>query len=178
MSEMDMNYYEIPEDGQDDGFVIDNDQKAEWAMKKIREAQEEKEKWKAYYDEQLQKVNAQSDRTIEFMQLHLERYFRTVPHKVSKTQESYALPSGKLVWKEQQPEYERDDEALIPWLIENNLDSQYIQIKESVNWAELKKMFKDRMFGVIDGRFVTEDGEFVPGITVTERPDVFKVEVK
>ena len=34
----------------------------------------------------------------------LGEYFKTVPHKKTKTQEAYQLPSGKLILKKQEPE--------------------------------------------------------------------------
>ena len=53
-----------------------------------------------------------------------------VPHKVTKTQESYALPSGKLVLKEQKPEWVHDDTQLLPW-VKANLP-EMIRTKESI----------------------------------------------
>ena len=47
-----------------------------------------------------------------------------------------------------------------------------------MNWSELKKELT--VIWNEDGgqTIVNADGLIVPGITVTERPDVFKVEVK
>ena len=91
--------------------------------------------------------------------------------KATKTQVSYTLPSGKLVLKHQEPEYKPNDEILIPWLEKNN--PSLIKVKKTADWAGLKKTL------TLDGTdMLTEDGEIVPGITVTPREDVFKVEVK
>ena len=155
-------------------FIVDDDQKAEWCLGKIREAEAEKAKWKAFYEERLEKICAAEDAKIEHMRFLLEQYFRTVPHKQTKTQESYQLPSGKLVVKQQAPEIKHDDEAIMQWLYENSQAPEtYIEIKDSLKWGELKKVLK-----VAGDAMTTEDGEIIPGITVTERPDVFKVEVK
>lgn len=157
-------------------FTVDDDQKAEWCLEKIREAKADLMKWIEFYVEQTDKVKAKCEARVAFFEGMLQRYFATVPHKVAKTQESYALPSGKLVLKDQAPEWDHDDEQLLPWVKENVPD--LIRTKESVNWSELKKELT--VIWNEDGgqTIVNADGLIVPGITVTERPDVFKVEVK
>lgn len=151
-------------------FVVDDDKKAEWCLNKIREAEAEKAKWKEYYDEMLKKITDQEDRRIEYMKFLLQQYFRTVPHRQTKTQESYKLPGGKLVLKRQAPEFERDDEALLPWLKENI--PALVKVKESPDWANLKKHLT-----IVGDKVADPDGEIVPGITVHDRPDVFVAEV-
>lgn len=156
------------------GFQVTDDQTAEWCLKKIREANEEKQRWKEYYDEQLRKICTREDSRIAFMEMKLRDYFGSVPHKQTKTQESYQLPGGKLVLKDQGPKYDQDDEKLVPWLKANKM-TDLVKVKESANWAELKKMLKETPDGT---GMMTGDGEIVPGITVTERPKKFVVEVK
>lgn len=155
-----------------DHFVIEDDQTAEWAMGKIREAQAEKAKWKQFYDERYQAVEKDCDFTIANMESMLQRYFESVPHKVTKTQENYALPSGKLVFKHQEPEYRRTDADVIDWLKKNG-GEKYIVTKEALNWAEMK-----RKLNVIGSTVADEDGQIIPCIEVVERPDIFKVELK
>ena len=157
-------------------FICDSDQAAEWCLRKKKEAEEEKAFWKDYYAEQYEKVCRKCDWTIGMMEYHLFKYFETVPHKKAKASESYQLPSGKLTIKEQKPEWEHDDDQLLPWVKENV--PGMIKTKESVDWAELKKELsviwhEDGSQTVANG-----DGLIVPGVTVTERPDKFVVEVK
>ena len=160
------------------GFVVDSDQKAEWCLDRIREAEAEKEKWAEFYRQQNEKVARACDSKIEWMKHLLRPYFDRVPKKETKTQASYQLPSGKLVLKAQAPEYERDDAQLIPWLREN-YEGDFVKLKESVDWASLKKAFtEDECIDVLNGKFITVDGEFVPGVAITYRDPVFKVEVK
>ena len=96
-------------------FLIENDSKADWALREIAEAQADTAKWADYYADQAAKIKAQNDQTVAYFTSALEQYFGTVPHRTTKTQESYGLPSGKLVRKAQQPTYERDAEALLKW---------------------------------------------------------------
>lgn len=154
-----------------EGFVIDTDAKAEWALGKIKEAREDRDKWVSWYKEKIQEITEQTD----FDTLNLERmlmeYFASVPHKKTKTQESYKLPGGKLVMKTQNPEYTRDDKTVIAWLKANN-GGQYVKTKEELDWAGLKDST-----AVFEGHIITEDGEVIPGIEVVNRDPKFIVEV-
>ena len=155
------------------GFTVTDDATAQWCLEKIREAEADRAKWKSHYAAQMEKVNREVDGTVAFFTARLEEYFDSVPHKASKTMESYTLPGGKLVRKRQQPQYETNDEALVPWL-ETNM-AQLVKIKKSADWAALKKLCSVTP----DGKHVaTEDGEIIPGVTVTQRPDIFKVEAE
>ena len=115
------------------------------------------------------RINETCDLTIHNMKEMLRDYFETVPHKVTKTEENYRLPSGKLVMKKLGPEFDYNDTELIEWL-KNNKPGQYIKTKESVDWISLKKTL------TVVGEIVADDtGEIIPCITVTERPDEFTI---
>jgi hypothetical protein len=155
-------------------FTVTDDAAAEWCMKKIKEAEADRAMWKAHYEAQMEKVNKAADESIAYFTAKLEEYFSNVPHKATKTQESYTLPGGKLIRKKQQPKFETDDEALVPWL-EDNFMGQLVKVKKSADWAALKKVVSVTP----DGEHVaTDEGEIIPGVTVTQRPDVFKVEME
>lgn len=153
-------------------FTVTDDQKAEWCMKKIREAKADKEYWKTFYEAQYKSVADTADATISQMEALLEEYFRTVPHKKTATQENYPLPSGKLVCKKQEPEFERKDDEIIEWLKQNGKVS-FVKVKETLDWAALKKSTT-----VVGESIADENGEIIPGVTVIQRPAAFKVEVK
>lgn len=153
-------------------FRVEDDQTAEWCIKQIQQANAEKEKWKAFYDERYKRVCESCDLTIANMESLLQSYFESVPHKVTKTQESYVLPSGKLVVKRQEVEYERDDNAVIEWLKQNNRP-EFIKTKETLDWSSMK-----RNITVMGETVADENGEIIPGIKATERPDLFKVEIR
>ena len=157
-------------DDNTEAFFVDDDSKAEWCLRKIREAEEEKARWKLHYQLQYESIERACDSTIETMQGLLREYFAQVPHKVAKTQESYRLPSGKLVLKHQEPEFEKDDGKIIAWLKQNG-GSQFVKVKESLDWAELKKTLN-----VVGETVADENGQVMDGIRAVERPDVFKIE--
>ncbi len=102
----------------------------------------------------------------------LSAYFETVPHKVTKTQESYALPSGKLMMKQRPPQFSQDDGALAAWLIQSGNES-LVETIQKPKWGALKKMGVDVME---DGHCVLkETGEIIDGVTASIPAPVFQV---
>lgn len=154
-----------------EGFVIDTDAKADWALQKIREARADRDRWIDWYKAKIKEITEQTDFDTMNLERMLAEYFATVPHKKTKTQESYKLPSGKLVLKTQNPEYKRDDKTVIEWLNGNGMP-QYVKTKKELDWDALKKAT-----AVFEGHIVTEDGEIIPGIDVVDREEKFSVEV-
>ena len=158
---------------QDTPFTVDNDQKAEWAAKKIREARQDTQKWTEYYERQLSAIRRANEDTEAYFAALLADYFETVPHKATKTQESYSLPSCKLVLKAQQPEFNRDEAVLCDYLDKKGRDD-LVKITRRADWAALKKTLKV----MEDGTCVDADGEVVEGIQAFSRQPEFKVEMK
>ena len=153
-------------------YDIEDDQKAEMIMAEIRSLQNDKEKWEKFYKERIRAVKDDCDGEIARLTMALMGYFQTVPHKVTETQENYALPSGKLVFKKQEPEYERNDEEVIAWLKDHD-GSMYVRQKETLDWSGLKGTLS------VMGETVADAfGNVIPCIRAVERPDVFKVELK
>lgn len=152
-----------------EGFRVENDAQAEWCLKKIREAEEEKGFWKDHFDRQLASICETADATISNMMHYLREYFDSVPHKKTATEENYRLPSGKLVLKQQNPEFQRSDADLLAWL-KSNGGERFIKTKESVDWDALKKTLT-----VIGETAADEDGQIIPCIRVMERDPEFKI---
>lgn len=158
---------------QDTPFIVDNDQKAEWAARKIREARQDTQKWTEYYERQLSAIRRTNEDTEAYFAALLADYFETVPHKATKTQESYSLPSCKLVLKAQQPEFNRDEAVLCDYLDKKGRDD-LVKITRRADWAALKKMLKV----MEDGTCVDADGEVVEGVQAFSRQPEFKIEMK
>ena len=69
-------------------FAVDDDQKAEWCMKRIREAIADEKEMLGFYKEQIEKVKKTRESRVTFFEGLLRRYFDRIPHKRTKTQEN------------------------------------------------------------------------------------------
>lgn len=161
-----------------ESFRIDNDEKAEWALAKIREEQAEAQRIMnvcrsmiMHYESEFKKAEDDLEKKTAYLKGQLEQYFGMVNTKRTKTQEVYKLPSGTLKRKYPGPQFKRDDEKLISWLKARQMN-EYIKVKESPDWANLKKVAQ-----VAGDKIVDENGEVVEGVTVVDRPPEFIVEV-
>jgi len=162
-----------------EGFVIDNDQKAEWALRKIREHRADSNRMAMVCNaeiERYERIRKEAEdkcaRDCAYLESLLYAYFVTVPHKATKTQESYKLPTGALKKKIQGPEYVRADADILAWLNEQGM-SDYIEVKPSLKWGELKKVITANGETAV----YPETGEIIPGVKIVERDPVFVVEV-
>ena len=176
MSEAAMKLEEMDEQEQQEELqevAVLDDASAELLMRRIREADEQYERMEAWYKFQLEKAKEIRDRTVEWAERSLRAYFDMVPTHDTKTQRKYDLPGGTMTLKRQEPQYDVNDEQTVPWLKANR--PELVRVKEETDWAKLKK----ELILAPDGeRMMTKDGEIVPGVTATVRPDKFTVKVK
>ena len=158
-------------------FTIDSDKKADWAIGKIKEEQENANRLRliaiskiAELQNKIKELDERTERRTGNLKALLMDYMQTVkPTKQTKTQTQYELLSGKLVWKKQQALYERDEAALLAWA--ETTVPELVKVKKEVSWADLKKQAD------VSGDKLLLDGEIIPGVTVVEREDVFEVQV-
>ncbi len=168
MSELQMAITE--EENMVELLPVEGDVEADKLIKEIREAQETKSFWKAYYQEKLKEVNESCDLIIDQNTQRLRMYFDSVPHKKTATQEKYPLPSGKLVMKDQEPDYDRDDKAVIKFLKANG-GEKFVKVEEKLDWSGLKKTLS-----ILGETAADENGKPIPGIKVIERGRIFSIE--
>lgn len=170
---------DIEDEQQREGWKIENDSQADWALDKIREAQAEYRRFKMVVDDKIQqlqealeKEKESMERETGFFQSKLAQYFETVPKKATKTQEVYKLPSGRLVKKYKQPKIKRDNEALVAWLERNDM-TELVKIEKKADWATLKKQTE-----IAGERVISKHtGEVIEGVTAVPQNPEFKVEV-
>lgn len=153
---------------------INDDVAAEKAIKRIKRLQAEMNEWDTYYDQQKAKVHSHNESEISYWQEQLYRYFLTVPHHNTKTQQSYSLPSAKLVLKKQECKYDYDSAKLLQWLDDNNY-SDCVKVTRTPAWGEVKKRVE-----VVDGKnglivCDRETGEIVKCLNVTRQQDKFSL---
>lgn len=158
---------------QREAFEIKDDQAADWALRRIGEIRAETADWTSYYARQAEAIQERNAGKEAYLLTHLAEYFRTRPHKVTKTQESYPLPSGKLVYKAQQPAYEKEADKLLTYA--KATCPEAVKIKEELDWAAIK----GRIGAVYQtGEAVdSETGEVIPGLRVIPREPVFQVQL-
>ena len=158
----------IPEE-QQDGFKIDSDSKAEWAVKRIKEAEREQNRLLALVDEERAELDVREKEILDNyakktdgLKALLEEYLRAQYAKEeareTNTQITYQLLSGKLVYKKSGLELKQNADVLVNWCKEHLPDA--IKITYTPKWAEIKKNIK-----VVDGVPVyAPTGEVVDGV--------------
>lgn len=168
---------EIVDEQVNEGFKIDSDGAAEWAIRKVAEYRADFSRMEivcknmiGFYQAKMAEAQKQMENKTSGLEGMLRGYFDSVPHKATKTQETYKLPSGTLKLKRGGLEYVRDEETLLPW-VKGNAPA-FVKTKESVDWAGLKGAVT-----VAGSSIVDENGEAVPGVTVVEKPDTFSIEL-
>src|SRR5690606_20548802 len=173
--------YEAPEDLDDtenQRFRIQDDNQADWALRKIARARQDMKEAEETAAMEIEKINRWLDgqrdeslRTELFFTVLLQEYyeprFMTNPDK-----KTYKLPSGKVQRRTQQPLFDRDNEALLAWLKQREM-TDYIEVKESPKWGELKQQVQ-----VVGEHVVIKDGplkgEIIDGVEVVHRPPTFR----
>ena len=158
----------IPEE-QQDGFKIDSDSKAEWAVKRIKEAEREQNRLLALVDEERAELDVREKEILDNyakktdgLKALLEEYLRAQYAKdearETNTQITYQLLSGKLVYKKSGLELKQNADVLVNWCKEHLPDA--VKVTYTPKWAEIKKNIK-----VVDGVPVyAPTGEVVDGV--------------
>jgi len=170
--------YEFAEErGEKEPFRVDNDSKADWALRRIAADRAEADRLIAIASEEIERYQAlvrsiheRYERKTDYLKVQLESYFDTVPQKTTKTTAKYPLLSGTLVRKKGGTDYRRDNRTLVDWLEEN--DPDYIKTTKEPRWSELKAQLT-----FADGIAIAPSGEIVPGVTVVQKPDTFVIEL-
>lgn len=150
-------------------FKIDDQGKANWAIRRIREAVKreggaievaatEMERIEAWRD----KVQKKEYREVEFFESLLRDYAHDELAKTDGKGKSIALSEGTLKFTKRQPKLIYDDKALIQELEDGELE-KFIRRKAEPNLVEIRQAIK--------GGFKLES------ITVEEQEDSFKVSV-
>ncbi|MFX3617949.1 MAG: host-nuclease inhibitor Gam family protein [Sporolactobacillus sp.] len=161
------------------GFMINDDKKADWALKKLssiraqqakvaKDAQEEIsqiEKWKTEQTERLEK-------DAEFFISQLISY-ATIIRSENPEFKSLPLPHGKIGFRKQQPQWAFDQKIAVEGLKAAGYQD-LIRIREEPDKAAAKKKL-----AFANGKAIDKlTGEIIPGITVEEREDKPIIEVK
>ena len=167
---------EIAENGAafNEGWKIENDTQAEWMLTKLRNAKKECDRLTAdideqirFYEEQRQSVVGAYERQYSNLMYFLADYLNRVERRKTKTQESYALPSGTLRLKHSKRTV-RDDEQLLAWMQSNA--PEYVETVKKPRWGDFKSTLTQ-----MGSEYYTEDGERVCGVHLEDADDTFDI---
>lgn len=177
---MDNLSVDLDDETEKDVWKVKDDTVADWCLDKIRTSKSEYLRFEKVVSakvkelqDALSKEKQRFDSESDFFKGKLFEYFNSIPKKKkTKTQESYKLPSGRLVKKYKKPKYVRQDDEIVLWLEKNDM-KDYIKIKKTADWGELKKGTARAGKQVV----LKDTGEIIKGITVIDQPEEFKIEI-
>lgn len=155
-------------------FRINNDKTADWAIAQIHESETERDRLIALAEDQIKdltdRINdlkTKCDNETKFLRSCLAEYFETVQTKETKTQKTYKLLSGTLVFKKPSVKINHDDDELI-----KHLDgTEFVEIKKSLKWGDYKKNLVIQDDRVID----STTGEVIDACSIEDVPASFNI---
>lgn len=162
-------------------FVVDDEDKAEWGLRKLERIQAEFDEVKRQRDEQLARIEKWFEerangilRQQSFFEGLLNEYHRNELRR-DPDRKTIKLPSGRLSSRRGQPRWNIDEESFMPWAEEDPERAElFIRITKVVNRAGVKSSLHLRD----DGQVVDPgSGELVPGVLVDPAEVNFYVEV-
>lgn len=161
-------------------FKINDDKGAEWTLKKIKQAEQEMnrlmelvEAEKNELKRKESKIKKEYERNKEYFTSLLEEYYREneLDVKETKTQFSYKLLSGDLIYKKKKKKIIKSDEKK---LIEELNDTEFVEEVKKLKWGELKKQLE-----IVNDSVVNKvTGEIYDGVDIEVEPEAFNVKLK
>ena len=163
-------------------FTIDNDRKADWAVRKINRHQRRIDEAKKLAAEKIQRINdwlgevtADNEREIEFFEFMLRPY---IEEQLSGSRaKTYKLPSGIVSMRRQDPVYwvgdkqaGSDNKQLVEYV--QKFAPDYLKMTPEVEWGELKKVLVATESGAVVN---SATGELITAIRAEVRPDAINV---
>lgn len=170
------DYLEQQEQTERESFTVTDDQQANWALRKIKQAQQKQEANNALALAEINKIeewnkseNEKAQTDIDYFQGLLAGYALQKRNEDPKFK-SLKLPNGRIRFTKQQPQWKYDDETVLQALKDAELND-FIQVTETPKKADIKKVFN-----VVGDSVINPDtGEIIEGITIEEREDKFGV---
>ena len=169
----------LAEDVEEDGtLLVKNNSDADFYLRQINKLKEQKEEINKFVDQELerqmrlyQQYREDRMRPLDNQIAFYEEALRTfVMNEYAETnKKTIKLPNGTLSIRKQPPKYIYNDEEVLSFLKENNLND-YIRVKEEVNKKDLKKATQ-----VNNNNQMIIDGKEVPGVVVVPQDDKFEV---
>jgi len=171
---------EEPQEELKEEFKLDNDMKAEWAICQIKAKKDEMERMIKVCEGMIEEYRTVMKKEVEkfengtsYLKGKLMQYFEGCNKQKTKTAETYRLPSGTLKKKFGTITFDRDEDTLIKWLVDNHKDSEFLETQYKLKWNELKKSCN-----FSGDKLITADGEVVEGVILVQQADKFEIDFK
>lgn len=162
-----------------EAFEVTNNSSANWALRKIKQQQNQQKENNSLAETEIEKINSWADSENEKAQRSIDYFQGLLAYYALKQRESdpkfkkLELPNGKIKFTKQQPKFNYDDDVLINYLKKSER-TDLIKIKESPDRATVKKTFTLQGEKLVDA----ETGEFVEGVSIEHREDKFSVDTE
>ena len=155
--------FEIVEEPTREAFIVNDDAKADWAMRKLASIRRKQGDNKAIYDrevlrvaEWLEKVNTDLERDAEWFESNLKPYALTERYNGRK---SLVLPHGTIKTTAGRPKIEIENELeFVAWA--ETSQPELIRIKKEIDKKVLNTLLTD------SGDVISTQGEIVPSVRV------------
>lgn len=167
------------------GFVVDNDKKAVWCLRKIKHLKEKQKHNSELAKAEIEEIQKEIDEVQEWLDKENDRlssnieYFESLLFSYAlKLREenpefkTHKLPFGQLQFRKKRPKWKYDNEKLLEF-VEKNYE-ELVKVRKNVDKRKLKSWVK-----IVGGKVIMEKtGEVIEGVEVEERPEKFNVKIK
>jgi hypothetical protein len=179
----DLDDYRDTQQQDRDGFVVDDDQKAAWALRKLARARAEIDRIKDVAGAEIDLILQWQEETTGPLYRETARfegmlvdYRRRLEQADPKLRKTYPVPGGALTRRQAPRTFDVfDPDALVAWLIENG-HTDAIKAK-----PQTSKITAAAGFQIGDGTesmtIVDADGVMLPGVQVLRGPDRYGVTI-
>jgi phage/plasmid-associated DNA primase len=166
------------------GFVVDNDRRAVWCLRKIKHLKQKQQKNEKLAEAEIEDIQKEIDEVQEWLDKENEKYQNSIDYfesllyfytlelrKEDPELKTHKLPFGKLQFRSKRPKWNYDNSKLLDFVSTNY--REFVKVKESVDKRKLKQMTE-----VVGNKVVVKNtGEIVEGVEVVERNEKFQVKV-
>jgi len=162
---MDLDEFEIVTDTveKSEHFVVDNDEKASWALRKLATLRKKMAEQDAIAQKEIERVQQwletakkSLENDAEFFESLLLMYAQK--QRVDEGRATISLPYGKIKSRATRAKVQVvNEEEFLAWAKESQ--PELIRVKETANISELSKLVKDSLV-------VSDTGEIIPAVTV------------
>lgn len=164
-------------------FEISNLDSLNWAFRKISALSSQKKEIETLATTEKQRISEWEEKTTSSIKDSIQyfedaiRLYHFAELQNDPKKKSITTPYGKSKSTTSKEQPEKLDEAAALEHVKANDLTDYVQVKESLKWAELKKAVS--IVELEDGskQCVDETGQVIPGIGVKAQNITFKVEV-